>query len=124
MVGNFPTEIEAEKEASIEEEGLEDEEGIWVDGKDGGESGEAKGGADFGKNRWRSGDAREKVEEKMSGPDGDADGKESEGEATEEQAERGSDVAKGSTEEHRGSEGENGDEDESDEKSETEKGEG
>ena len=124
MVGNFPTEIEAEEQASIEEEGLEDEEGIWVDGKVSGESGETKGGADFGKNRWRSGDAREKVKEKMSSPDGSADGKESEGEATEERAERSGEVAKGTTKEHRGTEGEDGDEDERGEKSETEKGEG
>lgn len=124
MVGNFPTEIEAEQQASIEEEGLEDEERIWVDGKVSGEIVETKGGADFGKNRWRSGDAREKVKEKMSGPDGDADGKESEGEATEEQAERGSDVAKGTTEEDRGTEGEDRDEDKSGEKGESEKGEG
>ncbi len=42
MAGDFPTEIEAEKQSCIEEEGLEDEEGIWVDGKGGGESGETK----------------------------------------------------------------------------------
>ena len=60
----------------------------------------------------------------MSGPDGDADGEESEGEATEEQAERGSDMAKGATEEHRGTEGEDGDDEESGEKGESKKGEG
>lgn len=42
MAGNFPTEIETKKEASIEEERLEDEEGIWVDGEGGGESGDAE----------------------------------------------------------------------------------
>ena len=60
----------------------------------------------------------------MSGPDGRADGKESEGEATEEQAKRSGVATTETAEEHRGSEGENGDEDESEEKGESENEEG